>query len=207
MNILKILLPWLLALSTYAQEIGFVDTVQATGTGIYVTGWAADSTAGTPASSVTVQVSVGADVLAGPAVLGSPRPDVVAAFGKSGYLNSGWTFVASELPPGTYTVMARATGLSGTGPLTGSRTVVIVAPGPPGPPVPVPQPMPQAPKLSVTTVTLGTPNSFPLPSGTTVCIVSQAIVQALNVDYAIMGGAVVFNTAPSPGAVVQLACW
>lgn len=65
----------------------------------------------------------------------------------------------------------------------------------------------QAPKISVTTVTLGTPNSFPLPTGTSTCIVSQAIIQALNVDYVITAGAVVFNVAPGPGAVVQLACW
>lgn len=65
----------------------------------------------------------------------------------------------------------------------------------------------QALKLSVTTVTIATPNSFPLPIGTTTCIVSQAIIQSLNVDYALVGNAVVFNTAPTPGSVVQLACW
>jgi len=65
----------------------------------------------------------------------------------------------------------------------------------------------QAPKIAVTQVTLGTPNSFPLPAGTTTCIVSQAIMQSLNVDYVITAGAVVFNAGPPVGSVVQLACW
>lgn len=66
---------------------------------------------------------------------------------------------------------------------------------------------PAPPKIAVTKVLIGTPNSYPLPAGTTTCIVSQAVMQSLNEDYAITGGNVVFNTAPSVGAVVQLACW
>lgn len=60
---------------------------------------------------------------------------------------------------------------------------------------------------SVTVVVVGTPNSFALPAGKTVCIVSRNIPQAPGVDYTITGGAVVFVTPPEIGDVVQLNCF
>jgi hypothetical protein len=63
-----------------------------------------------------------------------------------------------------------------------------------------------APAQTVT-VADGTTNRFPLPVGTSVCIVSKNLPQSPGVDYSIQDGAVVFFLAPGPGDVVQLNCW
>jgi hypothetical protein len=63
------------------------------------------------------------------------------------------------------------------------------------------------PKQTVTTVASATPNSFPLPAGTSVCIVTRNIAQSPGIDYAITGAAVIFTAAPAIGDVVQLNCW
>lgn len=64
-----------------------------------------------------------------------------------------------------------------------------------------------APTIAVTMVGSTTPNSFPLPAGKTVCIVTRNIAQSAGIDYNITSGAVVFTTPPQPGDVVQLNCW
>ncbi len=63
------------------------------------------------------------------------------------------------------------------------------------------------PAQTVTIVNSTTPNSFPIPSGRTVCIVTRNIAQSLGVDYTIVSNAVVFNQTPQVGDVVQLNCF
>jgi hypothetical protein len=68
-----------------------------------------------------------------------------------------------------------------------------------------------APQQIVTQVTATTPNSFPLPPGTSTCIVTRNIAQSPGIDYNITAsgntGAVVFVATPVVGDVVQLNCW
>jgi len=64
-----------------------------------------------------------------------------------------------------------------------------------------------APKIAVFQVSATLPNSFNLPTGTTVCIVTRNIAQSPGVDYDITAGAVVFRVAPQAGDIVQLNCW
>ena len=63
------------------------------------------------------------------------------------------------------------------------------------------------PSISVTTVTASTTNSFPIPAGRSVCIVSRNISQSPGVDYSQSGGSIIFSTSPAVGDVVQLNCW
>jgi hypothetical protein len=70
-----------------------------------------------------------------------------------------------------------------------------------------PAPVSSIPSITVTQVTSATQNSFPIPTGKTVCFVSRNIPQALGVDYTIQSGAVVFLNLPEPGDIVQLVCW
>lgn len=64
-----------------------------------------------------------------------------------------------------------------------------------------------APQQLVTVVPATVTNSFPLPLGTSVCIVTRNIPQSPGVDYSIVGGNVVFSGTVSTGDVVQLNCW
>ncbi len=119
---------------TSGQEIGFVDmagdaqgggTVAQAGT-LYVRGWAADTSTGAPVQTVTVLID-GNSV--GNATLGGARPDVASAYSRSDYTNSGWSFQmsAGTLSVGPHSVTAMATGSSGTGTLTRTRTVNIAS--------------------------------------------------------------------------------
>lgn len=65
----------------------------------------------------------------GAATLGSPRQDVVRHFGRSDYLNSGWSLnlPALHLTSGSHIVTAIASGPSGAAELPGSRTVSVTA--------------------------------------------------------------------------------
>ena len=116
------------------QEIGYVDqagdanavpTLPRGGT-LYVRGWAVDTAGGAPVQNVTVFVD-GSPV--GTAALGSARPDVAQAFSRSDYTNSGWSFQMSSsgLTVGPHSVTATASGSSGTGQLTTTKTVTITA--------------------------------------------------------------------------------
>ena len=93
---------------------------------LYVRGWAVDTATGAPVQNVTVFVD-GSPV--GTAALGSARPDVAQAYGRSDYRNSGWSFQMSSggLTVGTHTVTATGSGPSGTGPLTTAKTVTITS--------------------------------------------------------------------------------
>jgi uncharacterized protein (TIGR03437 family) len=116
------------------QEIGFVDragdingaTTVTKGNTLYAFGWATDTATGAPVQSVMVLVD-GSSV--GTATLGLARPDVASAFGRSDYINSGWSFQmsTSTLSLGAHTVTARAVGPSGTALLVGSKIVNITA--------------------------------------------------------------------------------
>lgn len=74
-------------------------------------------------------------------------------------------------------------------------------------PSPTQTPVGARPQQTITTITSSTPNSFPLPAGTAVCIVSKNVAQSPGLDYNYSGGAVVFITTPNVGDVVQLNCW
>jgi len=63
------------------------------------------------------------------------------------------------------------------------------------------------PKQTVTLVGAATPNAFPLPNNTSVCIVTRNIAQSPGIDYNITSLNVVFLQIPSVGDVVQLNCW
>lgn len=63
------------------------------------------------------------------------------------------------------------------------------------------------PTVLVAEVSSTTPNSYPIPPGRTLCIVSRNIPQALGHDYTIVNGSVVFSPAPEPGDIVQLICF
>lgn len=94
---------------------------------LMVSGWAVDSYAGAPVTSVSVYVD---GVSVGTGTLGVARTDVAAAYSRPDYTNSGWTFSmsASGLSPGQHVVTATAMGPSGTAPL-GSKTITITAVG------------------------------------------------------------------------------
>jgi len=105
-------------------------TVKQNGT-LFVSGWAADPTDGSPLSNVKVYIdgtSIGAPTL------GVARPDVATYFSKPAYANSGYTmtYSAASLSVGTHTVTVIATnsqGFSTTfGPLSISVTAVKTPP-------------------------------------------------------------------------------
>jgi hypothetical protein len=113
---------------TLGQVIGSLDLAGgsgnvAKGLPLIVVGWAADTASGAPVQSVTVFVD-GNSV--GTATLGSARPDVASAYGRSDFTNSGWSLQTSTsgLSMGQHTVTATAVGSSGSIPL-GSRIVNI----------------------------------------------------------------------------------
>ncbi len=118
------------------QEIGFVDmagdaqggSTVGKGATLFVRGWATDTVTGAPVQSVTVFVDGNS---AGLANLGDARPDVAQAYSRSDYTNSGWDFQmpAGSLSLGQHAVTANAAGPSGTGPLTITRTINVVAGG------------------------------------------------------------------------------
>ncbi len=70
---------------------------------LFVSGWIADPTDGSPMSNVKVLID---GVVVGTAILGSARPDVAAGQNNPAYLDSGFTFVyaASLLKAGTHSV-------------------------------------------------------------------------------------------------------
>ncbi len=71
-------------------------------------GWAVEPAMnpGAPVSRVDIEVD---DQTIGQATLGISRPDVVAAYGRSDYANSGWTFsgALTGIPPGGHIIRAR----------------------------------------------------------------------------------------------------
>jgi hypothetical protein len=130
----SILVVALFASSANATPFGYFDSctpssVNAAST-ISGKGWAADPSTGAPVQRVEIRVD-GTTVLN--ATLGSQRQDVVNAFGRSDYLNSGWTFSysASGLSAGTHTFSAWAFTSSGSAQLSGTFSVTAAAPTPP----------------------------------------------------------------------------
>lgn len=77
-----------------------------------VSGWAVDPEIGAPVARVDVLID---NTIVGQATLNEPRPDVVAAFGRSDFLNSGWSFQMNigTLPLGAHTVKALAHDMVG----------------------------------------------------------------------------------------------
>jgi hypothetical protein len=93
-----------------------------TGDPLFVGGWAADPTDGSPLTNVKIYID---GVVVGTPTLGGSRPDVAAATGNSAYANSGFSFTypAGSLAIGTHTVTAVATNGGGVAVTLGSRTV------------------------------------------------------------------------------------
>lgn len=63
------------------------------------------------------------------------------------------------------------------------------------------------PSISVIRVDLDTANSFPIPAGKSVCIVTRNVAQSQGFDYNVVNNNVVFVDTPSLGDIVQLNCF
>lgn len=98
---------------------------------LYLSGWAADPTDGSPLSNVVVKLD-GSSI--GTPTLGVSRPDVVTATGNSTYGNSGYTFYysAASLSLGTHTVTVVATNSHGVSTTLGPQTFTVTAKPPVG---------------------------------------------------------------------------
>jgi hypothetical protein len=107
-------------LETAVDNMGGTSTVSQNDS-VYVSGWAADYTDGSPLANLKVYVD---GQLEGPATTGISRPDVASAYHLSSFANSGFqaTFSASSLSVGSHaiTVVAVDSGNRSTtlGPLT-----------------------------------------------------------------------------------------
>jgi hypothetical protein len=106
-------------------------TTVSTSDKIFVSGWVADPTDGSPLSNVKVYIDTN---LVGVPTLGGSRPDVVAAYNNPAYANSGYTFSysAAGITAGSHVVTIVATDNAGLttsfGPLTINVTVPAKAP-------------------------------------------------------------------------------
>lgn len=98
--------------------------------------------------------------------------------------------VLVSMPNGTV-IQGKIAGMS----IDGSNNIIL-----PTPPLGVPA-------VAVFHISSTTVNSFPIPAGRTLCWVSNNIPQALNEDYTIIMGAVVFNVPPVTDDIVQLWCF
>lgn len=97
---------------------------------INVTGWALDTGAGTPISSVQVLVD---GVLAGNATYGTPRPDVCTVYpGQPGCPNVGYSYALNTTvyTPGSHVITVTATD-SDNNPVSGSLNVTVTVVVPP----------------------------------------------------------------------------
>lgn len=129
------------ATTSTGSPLGWVGTVQDATSGgttvaqahsLKVSGWAADPQDGAPVSQVKILIDGNA---VGTATLGGSRPDIVAQYNNSAYLNSGWTFTyaATGLSLGTHTVTAIAYDSLSLSTTLNSQTftVAITSSGPP----------------------------------------------------------------------------
>jgi hypothetical protein len=131
-------------LKVYASPLGNLETADDSSTGsttvsssdsIYINGWAADPTDGSPVTSVLIYID---GVSVGAPTLGISRPDVASYYNNPAYANSGFTlnYPASGLSAGTHSITAVATNGGGVkttlGPLTITVNVVVTYPAPLG---------------------------------------------------------------------------
>ena len=115
---------------------GYIEPVTGVATGtstviggglITMLGWAADIEDGAPVASVHVLLD---GLPIGNATLGLSRPDVAAAYNRSDFTNSGWSFTGSVRAAslGTHTITAVAYDSSGNeSVLTGSYSITVIA--------------------------------------------------------------------------------
>ncbi len=91
---------------------------------VFVQGWAADVVDGSPVKQVQILID---GTAVGNATLGAARPDVVAAYAKLAYLDSGWSFTypASGLATGSHTVSAVATNNLNLSTTLGTATITV----------------------------------------------------------------------------------
>jgi len=96
---------------------------------LFVSGWAADPTDGSPLQNVKVFID---GVFIGVPTLSIPRPDVASYFNDPAYLNSGLslTYPASSIAVGTHTVTVIATNLGGVSTTLGNLGITVIAPYP-----------------------------------------------------------------------------
>ena len=128
----------------YGTPLGNLETAIDASTGsttvastdsIYINGWAADPTDGSPVTSVIVYID---GVSIGAPTLGVSRPDVASYYNNPAYTNSGFTlyYPASGLSAGSHTITAVETNGGGVkttlGPLSITVNVVVVYPAPIG---------------------------------------------------------------------------
>ena len=131
-------------LKVYGTPVGNLETAIDASTGsttvastdsIYINGWAADPTDGSPVTSVIVYID---GVSIGAPTLGVSRPDVASYYNNPAYTNSGFTlyYPASGLSAGSHTITAVETNGGGVkttlGPLSITVNVVVVYPAPIG---------------------------------------------------------------------------
>jgi RHS repeat-associated protein len=81
-------------------------------------GWAADNEDGAPVARVVVMVD---GLSIGDAILGGSRPDIAAAYNRTDYTNSGWTFTGSigSVSPGTHILSVAVYDSSGNQTIAG----------------------------------------------------------------------------------------
>ena len=124
-----------LTITVTTAPVGFLDMAVDTVTSqptikqngkLYVSGWAADPTDGSPLKNVVVYIdgnSIGAPTL------GVARPDVAAYFNKPAYANSGFTMTYSvaSLAVGTHAVTVVATNSQGISTTLGPLSITVTA--------------------------------------------------------------------------------
>ena len=108
--------------STGSSTVNSADT-------LFVGGWAADPTDGSPLQNVKVYID---GVFVGVPTLGLSRPDVASYFNKPAYLNSGFSFTypVTSIAVGTHTVSVIATNNGGVSTTLGNIGITVVAPYP-----------------------------------------------------------------------------
>jgi hypothetical protein len=120
---------------TYPSPVGNLEVAADAVTGastvsqadaLFVGGWAADPTDGTPLQTLQVFVD---GTFSGNATQGIARPDVVTATGNPAYANSGFSFTtsAATLAVGPHTVTVRGTNKHGVVTTYGPRTITVTA--------------------------------------------------------------------------------
>jgi hypothetical protein len=118
-----------------ASDLGFdTPTGGTVGTALLIAGWAlnrhAASGTGVDAIHLYLTPAGGATTFLGAATYGVPRTDIAALYGSQ-FLNSGFTFSASGLAPGTYTLLAFAhNALTNTFDAIRGETLTVIRPVP-----------------------------------------------------------------------------
>jgi predicted outer membrane repeat protein len=123
----------------YPPPIGNLETAQDASTGsttvkssdsIYINGWIADPTDGSPMSNVHVLID---GVSVGTPTLGISRPDVATYYSNSAYTNSGFTmyYSAAQLSASSHTITVVGTDSHSVSTTLGPLTINVIHPSVP----------------------------------------------------------------------------